>query len=235
MGANIFISRDGDLLGPPGVYNTPSIIYSLFKLNINMPKTFAPLPTLSLQAGTGYFHPVELPEVIHWRDPALHAMVDFKYIKAETISSHEAIDTALIAVRNCSYHVLLVIDHDHKILGLVGAEDLLGEKPLQAIQERRLPRADITTQMVMVPQHEIIVLDTEALRHAKVAHIVETLHAHRQHYALVVKIDEESGAQMVRGLFSSSLLSKQLGWDVTSDLSEAHSIAELQHNLHIHD
>lgn len=204
-------------------------------LNIPMTKHYHAIPTIHLHAGAGYLQAHELPELVHWEDAALHAMVDFKYIKAEAINPDEAIDTALHEVKKCSFHVLLVVNAEQEILGLVSTEDLLGEKPLKAIQERRLPRAEISVQMVMIPREEIVTLDLESLRHAKVGHIIETLHAHKQHYALVVKTDEITDAQTVRGLFSASLISKQLGRDITSAVSEAQSIAELQHNLHLHD
>jgi CBS domain containing-hemolysin-like protein len=201
-----------------------------------MTKPFSLLPTVHLHAGVTYFHPLELPEVLHWEDAALHAMVDFKYTKPETIRPDESLDTALNAIANCSYHALLVVNHEGNVLGLVSAEDLLGEKPLKVIQERHIPRADIPVQLMMIPQAAILTIDVEHLRHAKVGHIIRTLQAHKQHFALIVKMEEgNSHIQKIRGLFSLSLLSKQLGYDVTSDLAEAHSIVELQYNLHLHD
>lgn len=200
-----------------------------------MPKTYHPLSTTSLKPGVTYLHPLEPQEVVHWEDQATHAMVDFKYVKAEIIGPDAPIDSALHAIKKCSFHVLLVVDTEHRILGLISAEDLLGEKPLKVIEHRRLSRADISAHMVMIPKHDILTIDLETLRHAKVGHVVQTLRAHKQHYALVVKIDETTDTQVVRGLFSSPLISKQLGIDVMSDLSEAQSIAELQHNLKLND
>jgi Mg2+/Co2+ transporter CorB len=138
-------------------------------------------------------------------------------------------------MKSCSYHVLLVVDKEGKILGLISSEDLLGEKPLKAIQERRIARADISVGMVMTPQTSVVAIDIEDLRHAKVGHLVATLHTCKQHYALAVKIDETNNKQVVRGLFSLSLIGKQLSEDVTSDVPEAHSIAELHHDVHLND
>lgn len=194
-------------------------------------KQFQPLPTLALAPEVNYFDPLELPVIVHWDDPAVQVLINFKHTKAVMIGPEESIDAALMEMKACPYHVLLVVNKDLKILGLISSEDLLGEKPLKAIQEHRISRADISVRMVMTPQVEVIALDMESLRHAKVGHIVATLHAHRQHYAVAVKIDPETQAQSIRGLFASSLISKQLGTDVTSDLSEAHSIAELHHDV----
>jgi CBS-domain-containing membrane protein len=198
-------------------------------------KTYIPIQTIPLKADVSYFQPPALPAIAHWDDPAMQVLVDFKYVKAETIGADETIDTALTMVKNCSYHALLVIDKEDKILGLISSEDLLGEKPLKAIQERRIARADISVRMVMTPQHELMAIDVENLRHAKVGHIVSTLHARKQHYALAVKVDEVNDKQTVRGLFSLAQISKQLGVDVVSDVPEAHSIAELHHDVHLND
>lgn len=198
-------------------------------------KNYTLLPTVQLAASTCCAHPPALPVITHWDDPAMQVMVDFKYAKAETIGPDETIDTAIIAMKNCSYHVLMVIDKEDKVLGLISSEDLLGEKPLKAIQDHRIARADILVRMVMTPQHEVMAIDLENLRHAKVGQVVATLHARKQHYALAVKIDETTKKQIVRGLFSLAVLSKQLGVDVVSDVPEAKSIAELHHDVHLND
>lgn len=200
-----------------------------------MPKTYPALPIVTLKPVVTYWHPQEPSEVIHWEDPALNAMVDFKYFKAATISPEESLDAALMGVKSSPYHVLLVVDPEQHIIGLVSAEDLLGEKPLKTIQDRRLARADLTVRMVMVPHRDIMTLDLEQLKHAKVGHLIETLRAHKQHFALVVKVDEAHNGQIVRGLFSAAQISKQLGQDITGAVIEAHSLAELQHHLHLPD
>lgn len=201
-----------------------------------MTKTYSALTAISLKTGVTYLHPHEPAEVAHLDDSALASMVDFKYLQALTIAPDEDIDTALIGVKNSPSHVLLVVNNDQHIVGIITAEDLLGEKPLRAIQERRIPRSELEVQMVMTPQQEILAIDMENLRHAKVGHIVETLRAHKQHYALVVKIDEKTHHPSVRGLFSSAILSKQLGQDILSTSPEgALSIAELQHGLRLVD
>ncbi len=200
-----------------------------------MPKSYLPLTTVPLNVGVTYHHPLEAPEVVHWHDPALYAMIDFKYISPAIISPEDSIDHALVKIKSSISHVLLVVSKEQQILGVVSSEDLMGEKPLRAIQERQLPRADITVRMVMTPQNEVVALEHEQLRHAKVGHIVQTLHAHKQHYALVVKLEEATNTQVVRGLFSTSQLTKQLGQDVSSAPPEAHSIAELHHGSHSND
>jgi hypothetical protein len=199
-----------------------------------MAKTYAPLTVLPLKPGVTFVHPIVPPTILHWDDPALHAMLDFKYLKADTITADEPIDFALLHVKNSFSHISLVVDKEQRVVGLISVEDLLGEKPVKTIHERRLARKDVVVRMVMTPNHEILVMDFEDLRHAKVGHIIETLRLHKQHYAVVIKYDENHHP-IIRGLFSASLLSRQLGQDVMSNSMTAHTIAELQHDLHLHD
>jgi len=193
------------------------------------------LPTITLQAEVGYSQPIMLPAITHMHDAALNVMIDFKLIKPELIGPDESVDQALYMAQHFIYHVLLVVDKEQQLLGVINSEDLLGEKPLKAIQERGVARDDISVRMVMTPREDIVAFNIENLRHAKVGHIITTLHARKQHYALVVKMDHVHQRQIVRGVFSLALLSKQLGIDVTSDIPEALSIAELHHDVHLHD
>ena len=58
----------------------------------------------------------------------------------------------------------------------------------------------------------------------RVGHIVRLLHELGVNYVFV--IDEENGTKVVRGLFSISRISQQLGENVMSDLS-SHSLIEM--------
>jgi len=53
----------------------------------------------------------------------------------------------------------------------------------------------------------------------------------RRQHALVVEVDEKTNEQRICGMFSTSQISKQLGYDVTRDTSAADSLAEISHEL----
>jgi hypothetical protein len=97
--------------------------------------------------------------------------------------------------------------------------------------ERQIKRSDILVRMVMLRQPDIVAIEMAELQHAKVGHVIETLHASRQHYALVVESDPHHGGQSVRGLFSLGDISKRIGENLMFDFSEASSLAELQKSL----
>jgi predicted transcriptional regulator len=193
-------------------------------------KNYEILPTLSLNAHSGYRHQPELPKVSHLDDPALDVMIDFTTNYPFTIKSDAAITHALMEMEVCGVHLLLVVEQEEEVVGFITSEHILGEKTIRLINERRIPRSEVQVHMVMRPQVETVVLDYVNLTHAKVGHIITTMRATRQHYMLVVETNGE-GKQIVRGMFSLSLLSKQLGSDYVSDVPEARTIAELTQKL----
>ena len=128
----------------------------------------------------------------------------------------------------CNTHLLLVIDQERAVIGMITTEDILGEKPLKVSQQRFIKHTEVLVRMVMTPQNKIPVIDTAELQFAKVGDVIETLHHLKQHDALVIENDADTGKQIVRGLFSLSQISKQLSEDVTFDLSQAQSILEMK-------
>jgi CBS domain containing-hemolysin-like protein len=196
-----------------------------------MPKNYHPLPTMHLNAGSPYYHTGDLPELIHLEDPALSVMVDFKHTRAITIAPTAFIAEAGIEMKACSVHLLLVVDNEGRVVGLISSEDILGEKPVKITQEKHLSRAEIRVRLVMTPQEHIVAIDYETLRLAKVAHVVQTLKAAKQHYALVVETNHGTHQQTVRGLFSLSQISKQLTVNVIDDDPLARSLIELRHKI----
>lgn len=199
-----------------------------------MSKTYNTLPVVHLKVGTSFSHPPNQPEIVHLDDPAVHVMTDFKQANAVIIHPEATISEAGMEMRVCHTHLLLVTNKDNLVIGLISSEDILGEKPLAVTRERQIRRDEILVRMVMTRQEQIVAFDSDNVRYAKVGNVVQTLHEAKQHYALVVEIEPTNSKQIVRGLFSLSQISKQLGFDVTSDLSEAHSLAELQRNLRNH-
>jgi CBS-domain-containing membrane protein len=121
---------------------------------------------------------------------------------------------------------LFVANVDNEILGLLTATDLLGEKPLQHIQQFGGRRRDIRVRELMTPHARLEVLPMSAVARARVGHVVATLlHAGRQH-AMVVE-DDADGCQVVRGVFSASQLEKQLGRPIAAG-AVAHTFAEIE-------
>lgn len=191
-----------------------------------MTKNYTPIETTPLHNNTHYAHPPTPPQVMYIDEPALDAMTNFHKRMAITIHPDAPANDALIEMNACGVHLLLVTDGDEKVLGIITSETILGSTPLKIMTEKRIQREQLTVRMLMTPNSDITTFDEEDLTFAKIGHIVMTLQAHKQHHALVVK-QHSDNKQLVIGMFSAHTLSKQLGHDVTGDLSAAQSLAEL--------
>lgn len=158
--------------------------------------------------------------------PALDVMTDLKQVTAITIDPEAAIEHAMRVMVRRNVRLLLVVNVDNEILGLITATDLLGEKPVQYMHEHGGSRADIQVRDLMTPHERLEVIEFEAVRTAKVGHVLATLrHSGRQH-ALVLDTEEGDRPQ-VRGIFSTSQLSRQLGEAVQTG-EVAYTFAEIE-------
>lgn len=197
-----------------------------------MADEFATFSHIRLKPGTSFSRPPELPRLVHLDSPALKVMTDFRVVHAVTIGLDVPIDEALETMKTRGVRLLLVTGENDHILGLITAKDIQGEKPIKIAQESRIPRAAIMVEAVMTPQSSIEVLNMLSVRNAQVGHIVATLQALARQHALVVEVDSKTKAQCVRGIFSTSQISKQLGVNAAEVVTRASSLAEIGDDIH---
>lgn len=164
-----------------------------------------------LQAGVGYAQPTQtLPEKVTLEDPALQVLTDFQRVTAIIILSGDTVDEAHARMIQRGVRLLLVVDQDRRVLGVITTNDILGEKPMQMVVQRGIRREELLVRDVMTPQGELDLLDLADVRIAKVGHIVATLQKWGRHHAVVVEVDD-NGRQRVRGVFSETQIARQLG------------------------
>ena len=192
-----------------------------------MSKQYDSIQSTPLLIGLEAAHPPLLPELTHMDDLALDVLVDFQFQRPATILAKQSIDDALLEMKANNVHMLLVIDNEKHIVGILSSQALHGEKPYKIIQEARVKHSDIHVRTIMLPIEQVLCLDFDALKSAKIGNLVETFKKHRRHYALVMKTDER-GQKHVQGYFSASRMSRTLSLSTSANhLSEA-SIKELQ-------
>jgi CBS domain-containing protein len=176
-----------------------------------MTRDYHPLTAHSLQTGARFHLPGQDREGVRIDSPALAVMTDLRQIPAATIDLEAPLDAANRFMIRRGVRLLLVTDDDRRVLGLITANDILGEKPVQFGLERGVKRQDILVRDIMTPSERLEVLLYADLVHAEVGHIVATLkHTGRQH-ALVVDLSEAGSVQAIRGIFSASQIARQLG------------------------
>jgi len=185
---------------------------------------FIPLPVTTLAVGaTLHRFSQSLPERISVESPALDVMTDLRTVPAVTVDPGATIDEANARMIRNRVRSLFVTDGQDRVLGLITATDILGEKPVQAMQTRSVARHDVLVSEVMTPRELLEVIELDDVRGAKVGHVLATLeHSGRQH-AMVVEVYEPSYAEQLRpapqarprhsvcGLFSLTQIARQLG------------------------
>ena len=156
-------------------------------------------------------------------------MTDLTRVTAVIVLAGDTVDEAYRRMIQRSVKLLLVVDQDRKVMGVITATDLSGEKPVQVAVQQGLHRDEVTVRSVMTPYSNLRVLDMEQVRNAKVGHIVATLkHAGRQHTLVVDK--NTKGDFRIRGIFSTTQIFRQLGMAVPAG-GMANTFAELEAQL----
>lgn len=193
-----------------------------------MGKLYDSIQTTSLPLDTGIAHPPTLPELIHIDDSVFNVFVDFQLQRPVTISAKQSIDEAQLEMKANNVHMLLVVDSHKHVIGIISSQALHGERPYKIIQEGRVKHSDIHVATIMLPIDQILCLDYDALKGAKIGNLVETFKKHQRHYALVVKTDAH-GKRHIQGYFSASRISRTLSLSTAAgNTMGATTIQELQ-------
>jgi signal-transduction protein with cAMP-binding, CBS, and nucleotidyltransferase domain len=184
-----------------------------------MMRTYPPLKRHSLRSGSLLLSPDQRGEHVQLNFPALAVLTDFRRIPAATIDTEAPMEAANRFMIRRGVRLLLVTDGESRVLGLITANDILGEKPIKLISELRLRRQDLLVRDVMTPQERLDVLTFDDVQQTEVGHIVSTLHQAQRQHALVCE-KGGNGADGVRGVFSLSQIARQLGISIqTSEIA----------------
>jgi CBS domain-containing protein len=192
-------------------------------------RNYVPLDSVSLDSSVTYAQPSHLKlQPVSLDDPATKSMTDFRVATAVVILPGDTVAEAHRRMILRGVRLLLVVDQDRRVVGIVTATDILGEKPLQVVVHRGIQREELLVRDIMTPQQQLEALRYEDVRAAKVGHIVSTLrHAGRQH-TLVLERGED-GRHFVRGLFSITQIARQLGVNIqTAQVAGTFSEIEAQ-------
>ena len=192
-----------------------------------MAREYQPLKATTLEAEAGYAQPTQkVPERVRIESSALEAMTDLTRVTAVIIFAGDPVDEAHHRMIQRGVRLLLVVDQDRKVHGVITADDVLGEKPVQAAVQRGPRRHDVAHLDFAVRHAALQVLDFAEVSAATVGHVVATLKAAGRQHTLVVERDAR-GRQRVRGIFSATQIARQLGIPVTTD-AVARTFADIE-------
>jgi signal-transduction protein with cAMP-binding, CBS, and nucleotidyltransferase domain len=157
--------------------------------------------------------------------PASRVMTDLTQVTAVVIEPQATMDAAHEVMLQRGVRMLLALDGDGTLAGLITATDILGEKPMHLVHERRIHHADLLVADVMTPLSRLDAFDWKAVQSARVGNIIARLQLARRQHALVTQTID--GQTLVRGIFSLSQIARQL--QIPLQLPEAAgSFAEIE-------
>jgi len=192
-----------------------------------METRYAPIPARLMRAGTVVRQPVvEATARVQPGDPAISVMTDLRQVAAVMVDPDVDIEAALRIMIRRNVRSLFVVDVENEIVGLITATDLMGEKPMQHVVRYGGRRGDIRVRDLMTPRARLEVLPLADVEHARVGHVLATLKLAGRQHAIVVEEDRQ-GHEVVRGVFSTTQLEKQIGEAVPVD-APARTFAEIE-------
>jgi len=182
-----------------------------------MAREYAAIQSIALDANAGYAQPTQpVLERVRIDSPAVDVMTDLTRVTAVIILPGDSVDEAHRRMIQRGVRLLLVVDQDRKVHGVITANDVLGEKPVQAAVQRGAARSEIQVRDIMTQRSALQVLEMRDVSASTVGHIVATLKAAGRQHTLAVDQDARRG-QYVRGIFSATQIARQLGITITTD------------------
>ena len=171
-------------------------------------------PALALRKplvrGAHLCRPTQDQPAITLDSPALLVMTDLTRVTAAVALPGMTVHEANRYMIQRGVRMLLVLDEQELLIGLVTATDILGEKPVTLAREQGLRHSDVLVVDVMTPANRLDAFEFHTVAGAYVGQVVESLQRTRRHHALVTQENVEGGTE-IRGLFSLSQIARQLG------------------------
>ncbi len=161
--------------------------------------------------------------------PASEVMTDLRHVYAAVIKPQATMETANSYMVQRGVRLLLVLNPDKTLAGLITSTDILGDKPLRFIQERRVKHSEILVSDVMTPLDRLEAIPLSDVASAKVGHVIASLHDSGRQHTLVTTKDAQ-GNTTVCGIFSRSQIEKQTGMPIESS-EVAKTFAEIEATL----
>ena len=203
-----------------------------------MDREYDPLPIRELGVDAGFRRPTQ-PQAsrVDVESPALQVMTDLMRVSPATIRPQAPLSGANQFMITRSVRLLLVVDDNETVVGVITATDILGERPMVVATGRGLRRDELTVADVMTPAEQVQVVALSDVEGARVGHVLAMLRRAGRQHALVVDFDTLSPARplapparrtMVRGIFSISQIARQLGIALPAGGEVARTFSEIE-------
>lgn len=159
--------------------------------------------------------------------PAVEVMTDLRQIPAATIPADLCLAEANRAMILRGVRLLFVAERPGPVEGLITAADLLGERPVRVARQRGVAVDELVVANVMTPIDQIEAVALEDVMRADVGHIIATLRRSGRQHTLVIE-HRGGGRRVIRGIFSSTQIARQLGKPLPASTEIARNFAEIE-------
>ncbi len=150
------------------------------------------------------------PGNVNLESPALEVMTDLRHNYAAVIDPQVTMELANAYMMQRGVRSLLVLNQDRSLGGIITATDILGEKPMRFVQERRVKHNEILVADIMTPLARLEAIPIDEVQYAKVGHVIASLRESARQHTLVMENDTD-GRAVVCGIFSLTQIERQLG------------------------
>jgi CBS domain-containing protein len=134
------------------------------------------------------------------QDPALTVMTNFRERASVTVPDTAVIDEALEHMRHTGVRCAFAVDErKFVVVGLITAYDITGEKPMQYMQSRAIPRREVLVRDIMQEIANCRVADIKQLEMATVVAVSNMFARNRLTHVPVMETTQ-TGEQRLRGL-----------------------------------
>jgi CBS domain-containing protein len=144
--------------------------------------------------------------------PARAVMTDLTEVRAATVHPGLSLAQAEQKMIHQGVRLLFAVTQMPCVDGIVTADALQGDKPLQLIQQRHVRRDELCVADVMTPLSALDVVDLQALERATVANVVATLRQFGRPHLVVVEAATADSSARIRGVISRTQIERQLGF-----------------------
>lgn len=189
-----------------------------------MPTEYQTLTTHKLDAAA--HTPFKSQTIIHDEDPAKTVFNDYRLRDPDIVNMQDDLETAEELLGRSRSHLLLVLNNQHGVAGILRAEDLYGEKKIKQMHDLDIKPEEMTVEMVMMPLKDVLTFSFDDVKHSKVGNIVRTIEKYERSYALV--FEKTSGNPVVCGSFSISQIKKMKGESNANRIKRPKSISDLK-------
>jgi CBS-domain-containing membrane protein len=189
---------------------------------------YRPLPVQHLTGAVEISQPTP-PKHVTMDSLATEVMTDLRCITAASIRPDATMETANNYMMMRGIRSLFVMNDDQSICGMITASDILGEKPLRFIDERRVKHSEILVQDIMTRLDNLEAIPIDKVEHAKVGNIVASLSESGRQHTLVIEYSPNTTPKIC-GIFSLTQIEKQLNIKITQN-NVAKSFAEIETTL----